>query len=73
MLRSGTSLHSLNSIAYAVRMSNLPWKRTVIALILFGTAFGYLEAAAVATCGSCTNRRASVPIRGDPRANCSHC
>jgi hypothetical protein len=25
----------------------LPWKRTVIALLLFGTAFGYLEAAVV--------------------------
>ena len=24
-----------------------PWKRTVIALLLFGTAFGYLEAAVV--------------------------
>jgi hypothetical protein len=28
-------------------MSNSPWKRTVIALLLFGTAFGYLEAAVV--------------------------
>lgn len=25
----------------------MPWKRTIIALILFGTAFGYLEAAVV--------------------------
>ena len=24
-----------------------PWKRTVLALLLFGTAFGYLEAAVV--------------------------
>jgi hypothetical protein len=27
--------------------TQLPWKRTVIALLLFGTAFGYLEAAVV--------------------------
>jgi len=26
---------------------NIPWKRTVIALLLFGSAFGYLEAAVV--------------------------
>ena len=44
---SGTFLHSLNSIAYAVRMANFQWKRTVIALLVFGTAFGYLEAAVV--------------------------
>ncbi len=28
-------------------MSPIPWKRTVLALLLFGTAFGYLEAAVV--------------------------
>jgi hypothetical protein len=28
-------------------MSGFPWKRTVIALLLFGTAFGYLEASVV--------------------------
>jgi hypothetical protein len=28
-------------------MSSFPWKRTVVALLLFGTAFGYLEAAVV--------------------------
>ena len=28
-------------------MSQIPWKRTVLALLLFGTAFGYLEAAVV--------------------------
>ena len=28
-------------------MSEIPWKRTVLALLLFGTAFGYLEAAVV--------------------------
>src|SRR5436309_16119495 len=27
--------------------TTFPWKRTVLALILFGTAFGYLEAAVV--------------------------
>ncbi len=26
---------------------NIPWKRTVVALLLFGSAFGYLEAAVV--------------------------
>lgn len=29
------------------RIRQLPWKRTVLALLLFGTAFGYLEAAVV--------------------------
>jgi hypothetical protein len=28
-------------------LSQTPWKRTVLALLLFGTAFGYLEAAVV--------------------------
>jgi hypothetical protein len=28
-------------------LSLIPWKRTVLALLLFGTAFGYLEAAVV--------------------------
>jgi len=28
-------------------LSEIPWKRTVLALLLFGTAFGYLEAAVV--------------------------
>jgi hypothetical protein len=28
-------------------LSPIPWKRTVLALLLFGTAFGYLEAAVV--------------------------
>jgi hypothetical protein len=28
-------------------LSQIPWKRTVLALLLFGTAFGYLEAAVV--------------------------
>lgn len=28
-------------------MTTTPWKRTVLALLLFGTAFGYLEAAVV--------------------------
>lgn len=28
-------------------MHRITWKRTVIALLLFGTAFGYLEAAVV--------------------------
>ncbi len=28
-------------------MPTIPWKRTVLALLLFGTAFGYLEAAVV--------------------------
>src|SRR5215471_9934502 len=26
---------------------NIPWKRTILALLLFGSAFGYLEAAVV--------------------------
>lgn len=30
-----------------LRTRELPWKRTVLALLLFGTAFGYLEAAVV--------------------------
>jgi hypothetical protein len=46
-VRSGTFLHGLSSIAYAVRMSSFPWKRIVIARLVFGTAFGYLEAAVV--------------------------
>src|SRR5215468_6731072 len=28
-------------------MIQVPWKRTILALLLFGTAFGYLEAAVV--------------------------
>ena len=28
-------------------MSQVPWKRAVLAILLFGTAFGYLEAAVV--------------------------
>jgi hypothetical protein len=28
-------------------LSEIPWRRTVLALLLFGTAFGYLEAAVV--------------------------
>jgi hypothetical protein len=44
-VRSGTFLHRFNAAAYAVSMSRLPWKRTVVALLVFGTAFGYLEAA----------------------------
>jgi hypothetical protein len=28
-------------------LTGIPWKRTVLALVLFGTAFGYLEAAVV--------------------------
>jgi hypothetical protein len=44
-VRSGTFLHDCNTVAYAGGMSRFPWKRTVIALLVFGTAFGYLEAA----------------------------
>jgi hypothetical protein len=47
IVRSGTLLHGFNNVAYADGMSRFPWKRTVIALLLFGTAFGYLEAAVV--------------------------
>ena len=43
----GTFLHRCNTVAYAGGMSMLRWKRTVIAMLVFGTAFGYLEAAVV--------------------------
>ena len=44
-MRSGTFLHAFNAVGYAGGMSRFPWKRTVIGLLVFGTAFGYLEAA----------------------------
>jgi hypothetical protein len=44
-VRSRTFLHRFATVAYADRMSRFPWKRTVIVLLAFGTAFGYLEAA----------------------------
>jgi hypothetical protein len=34
-------------IRRAAKLIIIPWKRTVLALLLFGTAFGYLEAAVV--------------------------
>src|SRR5260370_27364337 len=37
----------MRTIRRANRLSEIPWKRTVLALLLFGTAFGYLEAAVV--------------------------
>jgi hypothetical protein len=40
-------LCAIDNERYPIRMSNFPWKRTVIALLAFGTAFGYLEAAVV--------------------------
>jgi hypothetical protein len=46
----GTAVAPLFALTYACRMNRarvLPWKRTVVALLLFGTAFGYLEAAVV--------------------------
>ena len=46
-MRSGTRLRCFDLLAYAVGMTSFSWKRTVIALLLFGTAFGYLEAAVV--------------------------
>ena len=46
-VRSGTLLRCFDLLAYAVGMTSFSWKRTVIALLLFGTAFGYLEAAVV--------------------------
>ena len=41
------SLSIDNGTSGANRLSGIPWKRTVLALFLFGTAFGYLEAAVV--------------------------
>ncbi len=35
------------TIGGANELTGIPWKRTVLALFLFGTAFGYLEAAVV--------------------------
>jgi hypothetical protein len=35
---SGTFLRSFNAVAYAGGMSRFPWKRTVVALLVFGTA-----------------------------------
>src|SRR6185503_13326021 len=35
-------------VAYTVGMESFPLKRTLLALLLFGSAFGYLEAAVVA-------------------------
>ena len=46
-MRRDAFLHRSNIVAYADGMSRLPWKRTVLALLLFGAAFGYLEAAVV--------------------------
>src|SRR5260370_3453976 len=37
----------MRTIRRANKLSPIPWKRTVLALLLFGTAFGYLEAAVV--------------------------
>jgi hypothetical protein len=46
-VRFGTFLRRFNTVAYAGGMSLFRWKRTVIALLVFGTAFGYLEASVV--------------------------
>ena len=45
--RSGAILHRVTPVAYAIGMPILSWKRTILALLLFGSAFGYLEAAVV--------------------------
>jgi hypothetical protein len=37
----------MRTVRRANKLSPIPWKRTVLALLLFGTAFGYLEAAVV--------------------------
>ena len=46
-MRPDAFLHRGNIVAYADGMYRSPWKRTVLALLLFGAAFGYLEAAVV--------------------------
>jgi hypothetical protein len=47
------------------------WLRPVAALLLFGAAFGCLEAALSATYESSMNRRAAIIIRIASLANCS--
>jgi hypothetical protein len=44
---SDAILQRVTSVAYANGMTVFSWKRTVLALLLFGSAFGYLEAAVV--------------------------
>ena len=37
----------MRTIRRTKELTTIPWKRTVLALLLFGTAFGYVEAAVV--------------------------
>lgn len=48
MPASDAFLRRAASLEYAGSMAPVPWKRIVVALILFGTTFGYVEAAVVA-------------------------